>query len=135
MYEGRTHAPSVLTSHMSDKTRLPDLPLHSESDLAMLALKTDVENTDLALVQLEKSRIAGTFCTDVKSAQHQCGGVKATVKPVVASRGCVPRARRGAGERTSSSAAAAAFLHSWGLPPACSQLCPAGLLPAPPKLN
>lgn len=81
-----------MTSHTSDTTRLPDLPLHSESDLAMLALKTDFENMDPALVQLEKSRIAGTFCTDVKSAQHQRGGVNATAKPVVASRGCVPRA-------------------------------------------
>lgn len=81
-----------MTSHASDTTRLPDLPLHSESDVAALALKPDFENMDLALVQLEESHIAGTFCTDVKSAQHQRGGVNAATKPVVASRGCVPRA-------------------------------------------
>lgn len=68
MYAGRVHSPSPVTSHTSDTTRLPDLPLHSESKLVMLALKTDVRNTDLALVPLEKSHLAGTFCTDVKSA-------------------------------------------------------------------
>ena len=67
-YEGRIQAPSPVTSHTSDTSRLPNLPLHSERDLMMLALKTDFENRDLALVQLEKSHIAGTFCTDVKSA-------------------------------------------------------------------
>lgn len=60
---------------MSETTRFPDLPLHSESGLVILVLQTDFENTDLALVQLEKSHIAGTFCTGVKSAQYQCGGV------------------------------------------------------------
>lgn len=33
-----------------------------------VTLKTDFGNMDLALVQLEKCHVAGTFCTDVKSA-------------------------------------------------------------------
>lgn len=71
---------------MSDTTRLPDLPLHSESDLVMLALETDFQNTDLALVQLEKSHLAETFCPDVKSAQDQRRDVNTTAKLVMHSR-------------------------------------------------
>lgn len=48
-----------------------------------VTLKTDFGNTDLALVQLEKSHVAGTFCTDVKPAWHQHESVNATTKPVL----------------------------------------------------
>lgn len=48
-----------------------------------MTLKTDFGNTGLAPAQLEKSHIAGTFCTDVKPVYHQHESVNATTKPVL----------------------------------------------------